>query len=125
MTAATAEARAETGALAAALAYLARGWSVVPIRPGAKRPCLDTWTEYGRHRPTEAEVRGWWRSCADGGVGIVTGAASGLLVLNADASNGGLASLADLEQQHGALTSLAVATGGGGRHCYLRLPPNG
>jgi hypothetical protein len=106
----------------AALAYLARGWSVVPIQPRAKRPLLS-WEEFQQRLPDASEVRGWFARYPDAGVALVTGALSGLVVLDVDPRHGGEASLREFERQHGALPrSVEAATGGGGRHIYFRHP---
>ncbi|MDJ0949079.1 MAG: bifunctional DNA primase/polymerase [Alphaproteobacteria bacterium] len=105
-----------------ALAYWRRGWSVVPLVPHAKRPLLP-WTAYQQRRAGEDEVRGWYERWPDANVGIVTGAISGLLVLDIDAAHGGEDSLAELEAMHGLLPDTPVArTGGGGRHFYFSHP---
>lgn len=108
--------------LEAALAYLARGWSVIPLLPGDKRP-LVAWEEYQYRRPSEATVRGWFRRRPDAGVGIVTGLASGLVVLDVDAGHGGEANLQRLVQAHGPVPwTVECHTGGGGRHLYFAHP---
>ncbi len=106
----------------AALAYLGRGWSVIPLRPADKRP-LVPWQEYQNRRPSEAVVRAWFRQHPDAGLGIVTGLVSGLLVLDVDAAHGGEASLQRLSQAHGPLPwTVEAHTGGGGRHLYFAHP---
>jgi hypothetical protein len=60
---------------AAALEYLARGWSVVAIVPGEKRPALG-WQVYQHRLPTEDEVNGWFRDQPDANIATVTGALS-------------------------------------------------
>ena len=106
----------------AALRYLDRGWSVVPIRPRDKRP-LGRWQEYQDRRATRAEVDGWYQDHPDAGVGIVTGAISGIVVLDVDPAHGGDDSLAALERVHGPLPETVEAiTGSGGRHLYFRHP---
>jgi hypothetical protein len=68
-------------------------------------------------------VEHWFRRWPDANVGIVTGAISGLVVLDVDAAHGGDASLAVLEREHGALEpTVECLTGGGGRHLYFRHP---
>jgi Bifunctional DNA primase/polymerase, N-terminal/Primase C terminal 1 (PriCT-1) len=106
----------------AALAYLARGWSVIPLRPADKRP-LVAWQEFQHRRPSEAVVRAWFRQHPEAGLGIVTGLVSGLLVLDVDAAHGGEASLQRLSQAHGPLPwTVEAHTGGGGRHLYFAHP---
>lgn len=65
-----------------ALRLLSMGFSVIPIRARDKKPKVP-WKAYQERLPTEAELRGWF---ADGdlNVGIVTGAISGVVVLDAD-----------------------------------------
>jgi hypothetical protein len=68
-------------------------------------------------------VRRWWRRWPDANVGLRTGAASGLVVLDVDHGHGGEASLAQLVDAHEALpATLEVRTGGGGRHIYFTHP---
>jgi hypothetical protein len=107
---------------AAALAYLAHGWSVIPIEPRGKRPFV-AWLEFQSRRASRSEVAGWFRQRPDANVGIVTGALSGLLVLDIDARHGGDRSLSELELAHGPLPPTVEAlTGGGGRHLYFAHP---
>lgn len=106
----------------AALAYLAHGWSVVPIAAAGKRP-LVRWEAYQRALPEAAEVRHWFERWPDANVGIVTGAVSGILVLDVDLQHDGDASLAQLERRFAPLPATVEAiSGGGGRHVYFAHP---
>jgi hypothetical protein len=106
----------------AALDYLARGWSVVPVRPQEKRP-LIAWQAYQATRATADEVRAWYARWPQANVAIVTGAVSGLVVLDMDPKHGGEASLSDLERRHGQLPpTVESLSGGGGRHLYFAHP---
>ena len=108
--------------LKAALEYLRRGWSVLPLKSRGKRP-LVPWEEFQRRRADEAEVRLWFESFPRANLAIVTGAISGLVVLDIDPGHGGDESLTELESLHGALpNTIEVLTGGGGRHVYFRHP---
>lgn len=108
----------ESNVSEAAFDYLARGFSVIPIHHGDKRPLL-AWREFKARRPTEAEVVSWLRRWPDAGVAIVCGAVSGLAVVDLDPRNGdGPQALVDRLPR-----TPTVETGGGGRHCYFRLPP--
>lgn len=106
----------------AALSYLSRGWSVVPIRRRDKRPAIR-WQGYQHRRATPDEVRAWFRQWPGANVAIVTGAVSGIIVLDVDPQHGGDASLRRLEARHGPLPpTLEAMTGGGGRHIYFAHP---
>ncbi|HKJ07721.1 MAG TPA: bifunctional DNA primase/polymerase [Gammaproteobacteria bacterium] len=106
----------------AALAYRARGWSVIPIRRADKRPALP-WQLYQEQPAGEDEIRGWFRRWPDANVAIVTGRLSGLVVLDVDPGHGGEESLRALVTEHGRLPATVQArTGGGGRHLYFRHP---
>jgi hypothetical protein len=106
----------------AALDYAARGWSVIPIEPHGKRPVV-AWQDYQRHPAPAARVAGWFRRRPQANVGLVTGAVSGLVVLDVDPVHGGGDSLRELERGHGHLPPTVEAlTGGGGRHLYFLHP---
>lgn len=111
-----------TDMLEAALACAARGWSVVPVVPRAKNP-LVPWTELQHRRAGEDEIRGWFAHWPRANVGVVTGAVSGLVVLDVDPRHEGDESLAAWEREHGPLPRTVEAiTGGGGRHVYFAHP---
>lgn len=106
----------------AALDYLSRGWSVIPVRERAKRPAV-AWKTYQTRLVSEATLRDWFHRSPDYNVAIVTGALSGLVVVDVDPRHGGDNSLRRLEKEHGALPkTMESITGGGGRHLYFSHP---
>lgn len=106
----------------AALAYLARNWSIIPLHPEEQRPLLP-WSEFQHRLATATEVEDWFRHWPEASVGIVTGALSELVVLAMDLQHGGIESLATLELDHGPLpATLESITGDGVRHLYFSHP---
>jgi hypothetical protein len=106
----------------AAYACLARGWSVIPVEPRGKRPVVP-WLEYQRRLAGRDEVERWLERWPDANMAIVTGALSGLVVLDVDVRHGGDESLERLECDHGPLARTVEAmSGGGGRHRYFAHP---
>jgi hypothetical protein len=102
-----------------ALDYLARGWSVIPLRPRDKKPALASWKEYQTRRPTEEEVRSWWQRWPDANIGIATGAVSGIIVLDVDGEDG----RRSLEEIAGGNIPRTPHTNTGkGRHYLFRHP---
>ncbi|MCC7427603.1 MAG: bifunctional DNA primase/polymerase [Alphaproteobacteria bacterium] len=113
---------AEPPALAAALDYLRRGFSVLPLRPREKRPILE-WEAMQHAAPAEAELRRWFAKWPDANIGIVTGRVSGLVVVDVDPKHGGADALAAEERRSGPMPPAPeVLTGGGGRHLYFQHP---
>lgn len=101
-----------------ALDYQSRGFSVVPLRTdGAKCPPIR-WKEFQTRRATEQEILAWWVKWPNSNVGIVTGSASGIFVIDADSEEGGKWVAANLP-----VTSVYAKTGRKkGVHAYYRLP---
>ncbi len=92
--------------LEAALLYLSRGWSVLPLCPWdhvgvgkdharscdeqgnrGKRPLIN-WDAYQIRPPTPEEVAAWWKRWPNANVGIALGSVSGLVGLDADGAEG-------------------------------------
>ena len=106
----------------AAARYRARGWSVLPLRRGEKRP-LIAWETFQQSRAEPATIAQWFAHWRDANVGIVTGEISNLIVLDVDPKHGGDDSLAELERRFGVLPeTIEARTGGGGRHLYFAHP---
>jgi hypothetical protein len=107
---------------AAALAYLARGWSVIPVEPRGKRP-LVPWRRLQTRAASPAQIGFWFERWPDANVAIVTGRLSGLVVVDIDPRHGGDRSLGAFEAEHGRLPATVESlTGGGGRHLYFAHP---
>ncbi|MGI9570420.1 MAG: bifunctional DNA primase/polymerase [Desulfobulbia bacterium] len=108
--------------LEAALAYLAKGWSVIPAAKRGKRPIVR-WRAYQDGLPTKEQVRKWFRRWPKANLSVVTGAVSGIVVLDVDPNHGGKESLEILEERHGTLPKTVESlTGGDGRHLYFSYP---
>jgi hypothetical protein len=113
----------QSGAMAnSALAYRARGWSVIPMQPCGKRP-LVAWREYQQRIAGEDEIARWFRRWPDANVGAVTGRISDDVVVDVDIRHRGPDSVADAEARNRPLqATVEAATGGGGRHLYCVHP---
>ena len=105
-------------------AYALRGWRVLPIKPGEKRPPMGAWQKAATI--DKAMIDKWWTELyRDHGVGVATGRASGIFVLDVDVAEdkAGDETLADLEARYGALPDTpTVETPSGGAHYYFKIP---
>lgn len=133
-----------TTCLGAAWEYAKRGLQVIPLQgirngkctcqewrdkngkgpcgtPG-KHPRFRNWPE--RATTDAVEIEKWFSHDFKGSnVGIATGAASGIFVLDVDPKNGGDDSLDSLIAKYGRLPdTLQAMTGSGGRHYYFKHP---
>lgn len=117
------------------------GFSVVPAAVATKRPTgeivcscgktrcpspgkhpLPPWAAYQSTRPTKADLKSWQVRFPVCNVSVVTGAVSGLVVVDIDPARGGDESIASLPPLPDTVT---VITGGGGTHLYFRHPGTG
>lgn len=102
-----------------ALALAARGLAVFPCRPRDKRPA----TAHGLKDATTdtATIEQWWHHGPDLNIGIATGEASGIFVIDIDGLDAE-AELRKLEREYGALPVSVEAITARGRHIYFKLP---
>lgn len=69
------------------------------------------------------QIDQWWTQTPEANIGVVTGAISGLLIVDIDPRHGGDDSVLTLEKQYGPFPpTKEVLTGGGGRHLYFKYP---
>ncbi|MDP3697159.1 MAG: bifunctional DNA primase/polymerase [Candidatus Taylorbacteria bacterium] len=94
----------------AALYYYKLGFSVMPVGLD-KKPFID-WKKYQTVRASEEEIRGWWEQFPKANVGVITGAISGIVVI--DVERGGKTN--DLP------ATVISKTGSGGSHHIYKHP---
>lgn len=117
--------------------YVQRGWYVVQLhdvsaghcsclmgpecKVAGKHPVISAWQ--ARPLDNESKVRQEWAKRPAANVGIATGPASGVWVLDVDPDHGGHETLKSLVEQHGMLPeTYTVWTGGKGTHYYFQTP---
>ncbi len=129
--------REATSLLDAALEYAGYGWLVFPVhatRDGrcschrgkrCPQPGKHPWTCKGFKAATTdpKKIKRWWLNHPNANIGVATGAASGIVVLDIDPRNGGDRSIKKLTGRLGQLPpGPVVKTGGGGWHIFIRHP---
>ncbi len=118
--------------------YAERGWLVFPVHSmSAEGTCScgkqENCSSPGKHPRTSAglkdgttdleHVESWWKRWPNTNIGIVTGEASGIVVLDIDVDKAGEESLKKLEAEYGELPTTTIAiTGSGGMHYLFRHP---
>lgn len=110
---------------AATDSYRELGWTVIPILVDTKKPAMR-WAEWQQTPPSDEEVGSWFSAgVPDGsgatttffGIGILTGAKSGLVVLDCDNAE----ALAFAVSEAGLWSPLGAVTTRG-QHLYFRHP---
>lgn len=92
--------------------YLSIGWKVFPVVKGEKTPKVKEWQNYSGAVAANLD-----------NLGVVTGEASGIVVLDIDPRHGGWESLSELEKTHGSLPeTLRSITANGGAHFFFAHP---
>jgi hypothetical protein len=120
-----------------ALTCAKRGWLVFPlysidrngrctcVNPACNHPGKHPKTQHGFKDATRDRkmIVSWWHDDPEANIGICTGVASGIVVLDVDPRHDGEESLRNLERNYGPLPSgPCVKTGGGGWHYYFLHP---
>lgn len=124
--------------LKATLSYAQCGWKVFPVfEPVVREEAVicscgnPKCGSVGKHPRSqqgfkdattdESSIRSWWTDWPNANIGIVTGKASRLLVIDVDGPQG-KTSLNQLQEEHGFLPLTLQATTGKGFHLYFQLP---
>jgi hypothetical protein len=107
--------------LSVARSLVARGWSVIPLRPGQKTPALPSWKELQDRLPTDQELVSWWGNGSRHGIALVTGERSAVVIDldGPDAAEKVRARGLSLER------TVAQQTGGGGHQVFYAHPHPG
>lgn len=109
--------------LSYALAYAARGWRVMPIKPSGKIPLIDDWPN--KATTDEAKLREWFGTTYPfAGIGVATGKLSGVVCVDIDVKRDGENSLALWQAAVGEKLppTIESQTASGGRHFFYKYP---
>ena len=102
-----------------ALAYLKLGWSIIPLEPEEKK-ALIKWERYQKNKPTENEVRRWWKKYPNANIGIITGRVSNLIVIDLETITSKEVYLANFGDIH---STISQTTGKPkGLHLFFKHP---
>ncbi len=123
----------------AAIEYARRGLRVIPLYPltrelvctcragaecgnsSGKHPWLREWQK--KATTDERQILHWWRERPLSGIGIATGAGSGIIALDVDPRHNGDETLRTLIASYGELPATPInLTGSGGQHYCFRHP---
>ncbi len=106
-----------------ALQYASWGWAVFPLRENDKAPDGDLAPHGFKDATTDAKViKAWWRKRPNANIGIATGRASGIYVVDIDPKNGADAAAFYRAANIDSVRIGTVITGTDGRHLYFRYP---
>jgi hypothetical protein len=125
-----------TRLLGDALQFAARKWFVLPLNTPQSGGCSCQQEDcaIGKHPRTrhgsadatddKDQIRAWWERWPDANIGIATGPASGLVVLDIDDRGEvcGSDNLADLATDFGGLPDTLTAITGNGKHLFFQHP---
>jgi hypothetical protein len=100
-----------------ALEYHHRGWCILPIRVGTKRPACKNWKQFQTVQTTESQLKRWFKNGSHYGLSVVLGEVSGGLVCR-DFDD--MAAYQQWATSHSDLARAlpTVETGRPGRHVY-------
>ena len=103
--------------LKAALHYRNKfNYSIIPSSPDTKKP-LVAWKSFQERKATEEEIREWWAKWPTANISIVTGAISGIVVIDIDTAEGQEAVNSYIPDS---LVMPSVQTPRAGRHLYFQ-----
>lgn len=67
--------------------YHRRGFSMIPVNPTTKKPYIK-WQKYQKEKASLQQLKDWIKKFPGCGIGIVTGAISGLTIIDVDTEEG-------------------------------------
>lgn len=91
-----------------------QGFSIMPVGSD-KRPLLASWKEYQNRIATEDEIIAWWAKHPKANIGVITGAISGITVVDIDTYAGA--------DESPFPETYTVRTGNGGLQLYYKYCP--
>lgn len=107
--------------LAHALKYLGLGYSIIPQRPGGKKP-LIRWKPFQESLPTQENVIEWWTRWPNAGMNLILGPVSGVVAVDVDSFDAHQVLCDLLDGEPKTLKSLSGSRKPGKAHYIYRCP---
>ena len=98
---------------------IGRGYSVIPVKKSDKRPHIK-WVEYQKRLPTHEEIKDWYRQWPNANIALITGALSGIMIVDVD-TEAGQENLNEFLPD--SLIIPTTRTPGGGWHYFFKYKP--
>jgi putative DNA primase/helicase len=96
-----------------ALSYAVQGYSIIPLKKD-KKPLINSWIDFQKTPASEQIIEGWWLRHPEANIGIVTGAISGITVVDIDVKGDTVVPLDTFPP------TFTVKTPSGGYHLYYQ-----
>jgi hypothetical protein len=94
-----------------ALSFAVAGYSIIPLKKD-KKPLINSWIDFQKTPATEQVIEHWWLTHPNANIGIVTGAISGITVVDIDVKGEVVVPLETFPPTY------TVKTPSGGYHLY-------
>jgi hypothetical protein len=107
----------------AANLYVNLGFKIFPLGHGSKLPAIKGGKGFKDATDDPKQIDAWARAYPKCNIAVATGEPSGIVVIDVDPRNGGIASISKLAGAGNLFPPCPTAkTGNNGRHMYFRLP---
>lgn len=98
-----------------AKSYKDKGFSIIPIRPGDKKPLIK-WEKYQKEIASDEQLEQWFTQWPRANLAVVTGSISGFCVVDIDSNKADIAFLSLIDKE---CIGPVATTPSGGKHYYF------
>ncbi len=113
-----------------ALAYTAKGFSVISLKPKSKQPSIPSWKPFTVSHPSKEQLENWFVN-SDNNIGIITGRISSIFAIDIDGQEAydyfiqKIDSLSSVDKQlvQSIKDTMKIKTGSGNTNFVFRFDP--
>jgi hypothetical protein len=111
-----------------AIAYVAKGYSVIALKPTSKQPSIPSWRPFTISKASKEELENWFVN-TDNNIGLITGRVSSAFAIDIDGQDTynffiqKIDSLTDKELAQSIKDTMKIKTGSGNTNLIFRFDP--